>query len=67
MTAKPDRTDPVPENFNWDLWLGVCANRPFIGGEYYHPENWRKRWTLRIGRRNSVNRYQGKPCQIWWW
>jgi hypothetical protein len=47
--AKPDRTDPVPKNFNWDLWLGVCADRPFIGGEYYHPSNWRKRLDFGTG------------------
>ena len=30
--AKPDRKDPVPAGFDWDLWLGVAAERPFIGG-----------------------------------
>jgi len=40
---RPDKSDPVPEGFNWDMWLGVCAWRPFIGKEYYHPVNWRKR------------------------
>jgi predicted dehydrogenase len=48
-TARPDRADPVPANFNWDLWLGVCADRPFIGGEYYHPGNWRKRLDFGTG------------------
>jgi predicted dehydrogenase len=38
----PDRSDPVPSTLNWDLWLGVCEQRPFIS-EYYHPGNWRKR------------------------
>ena len=47
--AKPDRTDPVPENFNWDLWLGVCPDRPFIGGGWYHPGNWRKRLDFGTG------------------
>jgi len=47
--ARPDRSDPVPANFNWDLWLGVCAGRPFIGGEYYHPGNWRKRLDFGTG------------------
>lgn len=49
MEAKPDRTDPIPEGFNWNEWLGVCAERPFIGGEYYHPENWRKRLDFGTG------------------
>jgi predicted dehydrogenase len=38
----PHRNDPVPAGFNWDLWLGVAAPRPYIE-EYYHPGNWRKR------------------------
>ncbi len=46
---RPDRTDPVPSNFDWDLWLGVCAKRPFIDGEYYHPGNWRKRLDFGTG------------------
>ena len=46
---KPDKTDPVPEGLDWNLWLGVCAERPFIGGQYYHPENWRKRLDFGTG------------------
>jgi len=38
----PTTADPVPEGFNWDLWLGVAATRPFIK-DVYHPGNWRKR------------------------
>ena len=47
--AKPDRIDPVPEGFDWKLWLGVCAERPFIGGGWYHPGNWRKRLDFGTG------------------
>ncbi|HEY9509963.1 MAG TPA: Gfo/Idh/MocA family oxidoreductase, partial [Verrucomicrobiae bacterium] len=36
-SPQPQRKDPVPSNFDWNLWLGVCADRPFIGQEYYHP------------------------------
>ncbi len=46
---KPDVTDPVPEGLNWNLWLGVCAERPFIGNGYYHPQNWRKRLDFGTG------------------
>ena len=45
----PARTDPVPSNFDWELWLGVCASRPFIGQAYYHPANWRKRLDFGTG------------------
>jgi predicted dehydrogenase len=31
MTARPTETPPVPDGFEWDLWLGPASNRP------YHP------------------------------
>jgi hypothetical protein len=31
-TANPTDTPPVPENFDWNLWLGVVPDRP------YHPD-----------------------------
>lgn len=46
---KPDKSDPVPAGLNWDLWLGVATERPFIGGGYYHPGNWRKRLDFGTG------------------
>lgn len=30
-TANPKDTPPIPDGFNWDLWLGVVPERP------YHP------------------------------
>jgi len=45
---RPDRTDPVPETLNWDHWIGVAAERPFIKG-YYHPGEWRKRLDFGTG------------------
>jgi predicted dehydrogenase len=47
--ARPDRNDPVPASLNWDHWLGVAAERNFIGGGYYHPGNWRKRLDFGTG------------------
>ena len=49
LSAKPNRNDPVPANLDWNLWLGVCADRPFIGDNYYHPSNWRKRLDFGTG------------------
>ncbi|MCG2460269.1 Gfo/Idh/MocA family oxidoreductase [Flavobacteriaceae bacterium F89] len=37
----PEGSDPVPENLNWDLWLGTAPKRPYKEG-WYHPANWRK-------------------------
>ena len=45
---RPDRTDPIPSTLNWDSWIGVAAERPFIKG-YYHPEVWRKRLDFGTG------------------
>jgi predicted dehydrogenase len=47
--SRPMKTDAVPQGFNWDFWLGVAAERPFIGGGYYHPGNWRKRLDFGTG------------------
>jgi hypothetical protein len=49
MGAPPSRRDVPPEGFNWDLWLGGCADRPFVGEGYYHPETWRKRLDFGTG------------------
>jgi len=48
LTPLPKRSDPVPATLNWDLWLGVCAPRPYLAG-YYHPGNWRKRLDFGTG------------------
>jgi predicted dehydrogenase len=47
--AMPDRKDPVPTGLDWNLWLGVCADRPFIGQGWYHPGNWRRRLDFGTG------------------
>ncbi len=49
MEVLPDRTDPVPPNLDWNLWLGVCEFHPYIGNGYYHPGNWRKRIDFGTG------------------
>jgi len=46
---RPDQADAVPVHFNWDKWLGIAAQRPFLGGSYYHPGNWRKRLDFGTG------------------
>jgi predicted dehydrogenase len=47
--ALPDRKDAVPSTLNWDVWVGVAPERPYIGGGYYHPGNWRRRLDFGTG------------------
>ena len=48
MGPVPQKEDKIPEDFDWDLWLGVAKHRPYIAG-YYHPGNWRKRRDFGTG------------------
>lgn len=49
-SGAPPAGDSVgPTNFDWDGWLGVAAERPFIGDGYYHPGNWRRRLDFGTG------------------
>lgn len=40
--GRAPKGDPVPDHVDWDLWLGVAKDRPFVKGAY-HPGQWR-RW-----------------------
>jgi len=42
------KDDFVPAPFDWDGWLGVSAERPFIRGAY-HPGEWRRRVDFGTG------------------
>jgi predicted dehydrogenase len=48
MEPVPQTTDPIPDGFDWNLWLGTATDRPFIKG-YYHPREWRKRRDFGTG------------------
>ncbi|WP_228852017.1 Gfo/Idh/MocA family protein [Aegicerativicinus sediminis] len=37
----PEGSDSIPENLDWNLWLGTAKKRLYKEG-YYHPMNWRK-------------------------
>lgn len=37
---RPQGSDDIPSTLNWDLWLGVAAERPYKK-DVYHPFNWR--------------------------
>ena len=38
---EPEGEDNVPEQLDWNLWLGTAVERPFKEA-FYHPGNWRK-------------------------
>ena len=47
---RPKGEDPVPETFDWDLWLGPAAKRPFV-----------KHWPADSLALAQVNRYRPRP------
>jgi predicted dehydrogenase len=44
----PTRTDEVPPGLDWNGWLGVASERPYLS-RYYHPGQWRKRTEFGTG------------------
>lgn len=38
---RPDGSDPVPKELNWDLWLGPAPVRPYKANKVYHNFRWR--------------------------
>ena len=47
MKALPTAATPKPHGFDWDLWLGPSANRPYH--EWYSPVTWRDFWDFGCG------------------
>ena len=49
---RPTISDPIPANFNWDIWLGPAPERPYVekhpdtGERCYHPFVWRGWWDF---------------------
>jgi predicted dehydrogenase len=49
---RPKGSEPIPEGFHWDTWLGPAPVRPFVHGApprekgVYHPFNWRGWWDF---------------------
>jgi predicted dehydrogenase len=46
--ARPAKSDPVPSHVDWDRWLGVAPERPYVTG-VYHPFAWRGWWDFGTG------------------
>jgi hypothetical protein len=38
---RPEGSDPVPANLDWDSWIGPAPMRPYKGNRAYHDFNWR--------------------------
>lgn len=47
-SPRPNKSDPIPDTFDWDMWCGTGPKPDFIGG-YYHPGQWRKRLDYGTG------------------
>lgn len=47
LNGFPEDTSPIPNGFNWDLWLGPTSYRPF--NKLYSPVKWRDFWTFGCG------------------
>ena len=48
VTERKAQADPVPENLDWNLWLGVANEVPFLDGAY-HPSMWRSWVDFGVG------------------
>ena len=51
----PTQTDPIPEGFNWDLWLGPAAARPY--NHEYLPFVWRAWYDFGCGALGDMGEY----------
>ncbi len=67
--GRPTQTVPVPENLDWDLWLGPAKWRPYAkfpngrGGEAtYVPFNWRGWWDFGCGAIGDMAVHNADPA-----
>jgi predicted dehydrogenase len=44
---RPKETPPIPDNLDWDLWIGPAPFRPYH--PCYHPTMWRGWWDFGTG------------------
>ena len=38
---RPKGEDPIPDNLDWESWIGPAPMRPYKGNRAYHTFNWR--------------------------
>ena len=53
---RPKGSDPVPKTFDWDLWLGPAARRPFVA-----------KWAADSLAMAQVNRFKPRPAVYHTW
>lgn len=47
LNGFPEDTSPIPNGFNWDLWLGPTIHKPY--NKLYSPVKWRDFWVFGCG------------------
>ena len=48
VEERPQKTDPIPNNLDWDLWLGPAPRRPF-NNVYFPGPKWYRWWDFGNG------------------
>ncbi len=71
--GRPEGSEPVPVHVDWDLWLGVAPERPYVSG--YHPFAWRGRIDFGTGAQGDMACHLmdpalwflelGQPSRVW--
>ena len=56
---RPDDTPPVPEELDWDLWLGPAPYRPYHSA--YVPFKWRGWWDFGTGALGDIGCHSIDP------
>lgn len=56
---RPKETPPVPENLDWDIWLGPAPERAY--NPAYHPFAWRGWWDFGTGAMGDIGCHRFDP------
>ncbi len=54
------QADPVPQGFDWDLWLGVREPQPYLA-DTYHPKHWRAWFDFGCGEMGDMGCHHFDP------
>ncbi len=58
--GRPKESPPVPDGFDWDLWLGPKPDRPYSPA--YAPYNWRGWWAFGTGAVGDMSVHNFDPA-----